>query len=217
MTAKAYVGMGMEGSIARWYEKNTAKDMQEFRRLADRIAGLLSAGGAILEVAPGPGFLAVELAKRGFAVTGLDISKTFVELARENAEKSGVDVRFEQGNASQMLFADHSFDFLVCRAAFKNFADPINALKEMHRVLKPGGRGLIIDLRRDASAADIAKYVDGLDISLPNRLFMKLVFRVMLVPRAWRADAFAKMLEQIPFRHTEIISSAIGMEIWLDA
>jgi hypothetical protein len=65
--------------------------------------------------------------------------------------------------------------------------------------------------------ADIAKYVDGLNISFPNRLFMKLVFRYMLLPRAWRMDAFGKMLEQIPFRRTEIIPGAIGMEIWLDA
>lgn len=217
MAVKAYIGMGMEGSVARWYEKNTAKDMEEFRRLAGRIAGLLSGAGAILEVAPGPGFLAVELAKRGFAVTGLDISRTFVELACKNAESSGVHIRFERGNASQMPFADQSFDFLVCRAAFKNFADPIGALKEMHRVLKPGGRGLIIDLRRDASMTDIATYVDGLGVSLVNRLLMKLTFRYMLLPRAWRTDAFATMLERIPFRHTEIVPNAIGMEIWLDA
>ena len=212
---KAYIGMGMEGWVARWYEKNTAKDMREFCRLADRIAGLVSAGSAVLEVAPGPGFLSVELAKRGLAVTGLDISKTFVALARNNAENSGVDVRFEQGNASKMPFADQSFDFLVSRAAFKNFADPVGALREMHRVLKPGGRGLIIDLRRDASMADIATYVDGLEVSWPNRLFMKLVFRYLLLPRAWRADAFAKMLEQIPFGNAEIIPNAIGMEVWL--
>ena len=59
MTAKAYIGMGMEGSIARWYEKNTAKDMEEFRRLAGRISGFLPAGSAILEVAPGPGLTLV--------------------------------------------------------------------------------------------------------------------------------------------------------------
>ncbi len=217
MTAKAYIGMGMEGSIARWYEKNTAKDVKAFSVLADRISESLIAGSAVLEVAPGPGFLAVELAKRGFAVTGLDISKTFVELARKNAEKSGVHIRFEQGNASQMPFGDQSFDFLVCRAAFKNFADAVGALKEMLRVLKPGGRGLILDLRRDASMEDISKYVDGLGVSLLDRLSMKFIFRLMLLPRAWRVDAFAKMLAQIPFRHTEIIPDAVGMEIWLEA
>ncbi len=217
MVEKAYIGMGMEGAIARWYAKNTAKDMEEFRRLASRITGLLPAGSAILEVATGPGFLSVDLAKRGFAVTGLDISKTFVELARQSAKQAGVDVRFEQGNASRMPFVDHGFDFLVCRAAFKNFADPLGALKEMHRVLKSGGRGLIVDLRRDVSMTDVGDYVDGLDVSFANRLFMKLIFRYIQLPRAWRTDALAELLKQTPFHRTEIIPDAIGMEVWLDA
>ena len=217
MTGRAYIGMGMEGATARWYEKNTAKDMQEFRRLAGRIAGLLPAGSKVLEVAPGPGFLSVELAKRGFTVTGLDISKTFVELARKNATKSSVPVQFEHGNASHMPFPDQSFDFLVCRAAFKNFANPLGALNEMYRVLKPGARGLIIDLRRDASMADIGAYVDGLEVSLFSSLFMKLIFRFMLLPRAWPIDDFTRLAKQAPFRHTEVVPNAIGMEVWLQA
>lgn len=217
MAAKPYIGMGMEGSIARWYEKNTARDMDEFRRLAARIADKVAAGSRVLEIAPGPGFLAVELAKRGLAVTGLDISRTFVELARRNAEAAGVEIAFEQGNASAMPFADHSFDFLVCRAAFKNFADPVGALREMQRVLKPGGQGLIIDLRRDTSMSEISRYVDSLGASLPNRLFTKFVFRTVLLPRAWTEAAFAEMLRQIPFRRAEIEPNAIGMDIWLEA
>jgi ubiquinone/menaquinone biosynthesis C-methylase UbiE len=215
VTGKAYIGMGMEGHVARWYERNTRRDMDEFRRLAGRIAQQVTAGSAILEVAPGPGFLAVELAKRGFAVAGLDISKTFVELARGNAERAAVRVDFEQGNAAAMPFDTHSFDFLVCRAAFKNFADPIGALKEMHRVVKPGGRGLIIDLRRDASMDEINRYVDDLGVSWPNRVVMKSVFRHVLLPRAWKMDDLAETLNKIPFSHTEIVPNALGMDIWL--
>ena len=48
-------------------------------------------------------------------------------------------------------FPSETFDFAVCRAAFKNFSDPVGALAEMHRVLRPGGTALIIDLRNDAS------------------------------------------------------------------
>jgi ubiquinone/menaquinone biosynthesis C-methylase UbiE len=71
-----------------------------------------------------------------------------------------------------MPFADRSFDFLVCRAALRNFADPLGALREMDRVLKPGGRGLIIELRRDALMVDIAEYVDSLEVSFLSRLFI---------------------------------------------
>ena len=61
-----------------------------------------------------------------------------------------------------MPFVDNTFDFLLCRAAFKNFAQPVHALQEMCRVLKPGGQGLIIDLRKDASMEDISHHVEGI-------------------------------------------------------
>src|SRR5580704_18442727 len=102
---KGYKGMGMEGSVARWYDRTTRKDMPEFQALATRIAALVPARGAVLEVAPGPGFLAIELAKRGFDVCAVDISKTFVDLARCNAASAGVSGRFEVGNAAALPMA----------------------------------------------------------------------------------------------------------------
>ena len=62
---KAYKGMGMEGPVARWYEKNTRKDLAEFRKVASRLESLVPDGGDVLEVAPGPGFLAIEMARSG--------------------------------------------------------------------------------------------------------------------------------------------------------
>ncbi len=161
MESKAYKGMGMEGGIARWYAKVTRKDYAEFRKLAARLADDLPPGSSVLEVAPGPGYLAIELAKFGrYAVTGLDISETFVSIARKNAAEAGVQVDFRHGNASAMPFADESFDLIVCRAAFKNFSEPVKALAEMRRVLKPDGRAMMIDLRRDTPKEEIDAYVD---------------------------------------------------------
>ena len=71
--AKPYKGVGMEGPLAAWYAKNTASALPEFRTLAARIAGELDAGDWILEVAPGPGYLSVELARAGLSVASLDI------------------------------------------------------------------------------------------------------------------------------------------------
>jgi ubiquinone/menaquinone biosynthesis C-methylase UbiE len=214
---KAYKGMGMEGSVARWYEKTTRKDMDEFRRLALRFAGMLPAGGDVLEVAPGPGFLSIEMAKAGrLRVSGLDISKTFVEIARRNADAVGVRVDFQNGNAAHMPFADQSFDFLVCRAAFKNFSEPVKALAEMRRVLRPGGKGVIIDLRRDVSMAEIRKYVDGLGLPFVSRLFTLWTFRFMLLKRAYTGQEFEAMLRQVPFASTRIDMNSIGMEIWME-
>ena len=80
-TVKAYRGMGMEGSTARWYDRTTRKGMPEIKALALQIAAAIPPHAQVLEVAPGPGFLSIELAKRGLPVRAVDISKTFVEIA----------------------------------------------------------------------------------------------------------------------------------------
>jgi ubiquinone/menaquinone biosynthesis C-methylase UbiE len=212
---KGYKGMGMEGSVARWYEKNTRKSMDEFRREAERLKAFLPDGGDVLEVAPGPGFLAIEMARDSrIRVTGLDISKTFVELARKNAAEERVRVDFQLGNASEMPFADKSFDLLICRAAFKNFSDPEKALQEMRRVLRPGGTGVIIDLRRDASMTEIKQAVNGMRLSPVNRLVTTLTFRFMLLKRAYTKPELEKMLDRAGFNTVEVRTNEIGMEAW---
>ena len=161
----------MEGVIAGWYAKNTGIDLTPFRALAVRIADRQPPAARILEIAPGPGYLAIELARLGpYEITGLDISRAFVAIAAESAAKAGVAADFRIGNAAAMPFADNSFDFIVCRAAFKNFQEPARALGEMHRVLKPGGQALIIDMRRDASNAAIDCEVRGMNLSGVGRL-----------------------------------------------
>ncbi|MGH8317830.1 MAG: class I SAM-dependent methyltransferase [Steroidobacteraceae bacterium] len=213
---KAYRGLGMEGRIAAWYTKNTAKDMQEFRKLADRFSQELPAQARVLEVAPGPGYFSVELARRSrLQITGLDISRSFVQIASENARRAGVSVAFERGNASAMTFPDNAFDFIFCRAAFKNFTQPIEAMSEMHRVLKPGGRAVIIDLRKDASLSDINDYIKHAHLSWKDRVVYKLTFRYLLIPRAYTKRQFQEMASASRFGEAEINESGMGFEIVL--
>ena len=147
---KGYKGLPMEGFVACWYARNTAG--RDHRKSAELVAGQVGGSGSILEVATGPGYLAIELAKLGtYRVFGLDISQSFVQMATARAQDAGVAVEFRHGDAAQMPFPPNSFDFIVCQAAFKNFSEPVQALREMHRVLKPGGKALILDLRPDAS------------------------------------------------------------------
>jgi ubiquinone/menaquinone biosynthesis C-methylase UbiE len=214
-TVKAYKGMGMEGSTARWYDRTTRKDMPEFKALALRIAAAAPSGGAVLEVAPGPGFLSIELAKRGLQVRGVDISKTFVDIAQRNAATDGVQARFEVGNAAALPVEDGVMDFVVCRAAFKNFTEPVKALSEMRRVLRPGGTALLIDMRRDVKVEELKRYVDGLGVSLLNRWFMMLVFRGMLIKRAYRLEEIRRMAIEAGWVEPRIDSSPIGFEAWL--
>jgi ubiquinone/menaquinone biosynthesis C-methylase UbiE len=215
---KAYKGMGMEGWIAKWYAATTHKDLAEFQSLAKTIAAELLSRGKILEVAPGPGFLAIELAKAGnFEVTGLDISKTFVEIARGNAAREGLRIDFRRGNAAAMPFESGSFDRVICRAAFKNFTQPVAALKEMRRVLKPGGKALVIDLRKDAPVASIDTYVDKLDLNFFSRAVTKWTFRSMLLPQAYSIGHFRELTRQSGFLKSDIAENEVGFEAWLEA
>ena len=211
---KAYRGMGMEGGIARWYDRTTRKDMAEFRQLAARIASLVPAGGSVLEVAPGPGFLSIELAKRGLQVRAVDISKTFVEIGRKNAAAEGVKVRFQLGNAAALPVDDACIDFVVCRAAFKNFAEPVKAMTEMRRVLRPGGTALLIDMKRDASVDEVRRYVDGLGVNRLNRWFMMLTFRGMLIKRAYPLEEIRSMATLASWADLRIESMPMGFSAW---
>jgi ubiquinone/menaquinone biosynthesis C-methylase UbiE len=215
MTTKAYKGLAMEGPIARWYAKNARRDA-EFKTWVKRVNEAIPVGSDVLEVAPGPGFLSIELARSGkYHVTGLDISKTFVEIAQANARQASVSVDFRLGNASDMPFADESFNFSICTAAFKNFTQPVRAIAEMQRVLKPGGKALIVDLRRDASRMDVYRLVDEMHLNALNSLFTRWSFRFMLLKNAYTPDEIRKMVAQTPFKHCEIRTDNIGMEIWL--
>jgi ubiquinone/menaquinone biosynthesis C-methylase UbiE len=213
---KGYRGMGMEGPIARWYARITRPSLPEFQALARRVAEAVPAGGSVLEVAPGPGYFAIELAKLGGRhVTGLDISQTFVEIAKKGAAEAGVDIEFRQGNVSAMPFPTDSFDYLLCRAAFKNFSDAPAALAEMHRVLKPGGRALIIDLRRDVSRDAIRREVENLRLGAINAFVVRQIFRFMLIKRAYTRGEFRQLIAESPFGRGQIQDTLTGVEITL--
>jgi ubiquinone/menaquinone biosynthesis C-methylase UbiE len=214
---KPYKGFAMEGVIADWYAKNTGRDLTPFRVLATRIAERLPPGARILEIAPGPGYLAIALARTGrYDVTGLDISHSFVTMATESAAKAGVAVDFRVGDAGAMPFADASFDFIVCRAAFKNFAEPMRALREMQRVLKPSGQALIIDLRQDASNAAITREVRDMNLPWLGRAMTAAILKYALRPRAYSLSGMRDMAQAV-FRRSEIGAdeSSIGFEAWL--
>ena len=209
---KAYKGMGMEGSIARWYDRTTRKSMDDFRELAARIAAIAPPGGKVLEVAPGPGFLSIELAKRGLRACAVDISKTFVELARKNAAEAGVSAYFLEGNAAKLPIETSSLDFVVCRAAFKNFTEPVKAMREMLRVLRPGGTALLIDMRRDVSMEEIQRYVGGLGLSWWNRVITNFTFKHMLIKRAYLLDDIRRMANEAGWTNLQINATAMGFE-----
>ena len=213
---KAWKGLGMEGWIARWYTRTRRKDMADFRKQAQTVAGSLRGGCSALEVAPGPGFFAIELGKVGdFRITGLDVSHTFVEIAAKNAHAEGVKVDFRQGSASAMPFPDEVFDFVYCAAAFKNFSEPVKALDEMHRVLRPGGNAVVVDLCKDIPLDEIDAYVEKSGRNRFDAWMTKWTFRHVLLKRAYTQDEFRSMAAESHFGGCQVSTGPIGFEVRL--
>ena len=176
----------MEGGAARRYarQRGTEGQLAECRREAARLTAGLAEGARVLEVAPGPGYLSLEMARSGrLHVTGLDISRTMVEIATQKAREQGVAAEFRQGDVSEMPFAGQSFDLVVTQAAFKNFRRPLAALQEMHRVLREGGTAVVQDMSHEATRADIAREVRGMEQRGVSALITRWIFDGAAPPR----------------------------------
>lgn len=121
----------------------------------DRILDLVvPAGGTLdaLDVGCGTGFLTFELAARGHHVTGIDFAPAMIAEARRKAAEHGVGVRLEEGDAEQLRFAAASFDLVISRHLLWTLPHPEATIDEWIRVLKPGGRLVIVDGQFDAGA-----------------------------------------------------------------
>ena len=213
-----FKGPEMEGPIARWYARLRGSESQldGYRRQATQLTRGLPAGSRVLEVAPGPGFLAIEMARLGtLRVTGLDISHTFVEIAAENARNAGVTVEFGHGDVAEMPFQADTFDLIVCQAAFKNFTLPGTALAEMHRVLRPGGTAVIQDLSRDSTHADIDREVRGMNLGRFSAFTTRATLEA-LKRRAYSPDQFSRLGAASQFGTCDITTDGIGLEVRLE-
>ena len=208
----------MEGRVAHWYarQRGTRSQMELFRKQAVQVTEGLSSGARVLEVAPGPGYLAVAIAELGrFHVTGLDISRTFVEIATEHARGAGVRVDVRQGDVANMPFDSASFDLVVCQAAFKNFPQPVRALDEMHRVLRADGTAVIQDLSKEASNAEIEQEVRAMKLGRFDAFMTKFVLATLLRRRAYSPVQFTRVVAESAFRTCEIRKDGIGLEVRL--
>jgi ubiquinone/menaquinone biosynthesis C-methylase UbiE len=212
-----FKGPEMEGAVARWYAglRRSGNQIEEYRKQAVQLAKRLPEGAAVLEVAPGPGYQAIEIARLGFRVTGLDISHTFVQIASENARQAGVAVDFHQGDVAVMPFAAESFDLVICQAAFKNFVHPGSALHEMHRVLRTGGTAVIQDMSSEATHADIEKEVRGMKLGWLSTFATQATLE-MLKRRAYSPATFERLVAASPFGTGEIQAEGISLVIRLN-
>ena len=122
----------------------------------DRILDLVLAGRGkldALDAGCGTGFLTFELAARGHRVTGVDFAPAMIAEARRKAAERGVSVRLEEADAEQLPFAPGSFDLAISRHVLWTLPHPEAAIDEWMRVLRPGGRLVVVDSQLDPGAA----------------------------------------------------------------
>jgi ubiquinone/menaquinone biosynthesis C-methylase UbiE len=126
----------------------------------DGILDLILTGrpaGDALDIGCGTGFLAFELAGRGHRVTGVDFAPAMLAEARRKAAVRGAAIRFEEADAEHLPFPAGSFDLAISRHVLWTLPHPEAAVDEWIRVLRPGGRLVVVDSQFDVNAAPPAQ------------------------------------------------------------
>ena len=133
--------------IARVYDlMNSVMTAGMHQRWRERAVDLarVGPGSRVLDVATGTGDLAVALAARGAEVVGVDFAEEMLAIARRKAP----GIAFEPGNALDLRYPDDSFDAATVGFGARNFADLDRGLAEMVRVVRPGGRVVVLEITR---------------------------------------------------------------------
>ncbi|MBR4504004.1 MAG: class I SAM-dependent methyltransferase [Candidatus Methanomethylophilaceae archaeon] len=120
---------------------------------AEEIAKRIPAGSKVLDLGTGSGNVAIPLSKMGYSVVGADRAFGMIEMAEITAEECGAPAEFAVADAYDLPFDDGSFDAVVMRNVVWNLFKPGKALKEAARVLKKGGKLIILDGNWQANIA----------------------------------------------------------------
>ena len=135
-------------------------DIRWIRTLKNLVPGRLAwfdrhanwAGKAVLDLGCAGGFMAEALAAKGAHVTGIDPAAQAIEAARAHATLSGHDIKYDVGVGESLPYADGAFDFVVCVDVLEHVQDLDQVLREVERVLRPGGLFLFDTINRNPIA-----------------------------------------------------------------
>jgi ubiquinone/menaquinone biosynthesis C-methylase UbiE len=204
---------GIQGEIT------VAQYDQMQRSLRDRgwieTTSLLKHGivhGQALEIGPGPGYLGLEWLKQttDTCLVGLDISPDMQSLSQRNAQIYGLMARaqYRLGNCDQLPIGENTFDAVFSSGSLHEWANPCGAFDEIWRVLKPGGRYFISDLRRDMSG------VMQTFLSLSVRPTEMRTGLGTSIRAAYTPPELQAMLARTCLKEGKITSNMIGVDIY---
>ena len=105
----------------------------------------------ILDVATGTGDFAIEaVSLRPEKITGVDLAENMLEIGEKKIRKMNLDkiIELKQADSEALPFAENNFDAITIGFGVRNFMNPLQGLKEMHRVLKPGGKIAVLEFSK---------------------------------------------------------------------
>ena len=152
----------MDGWIARGYDRGVQAAFRDvFPALVGDLLDQMKDVRRGLDAGCGPGQFTILIAEAlpSLEVWGIDIAPTMIELARAHAAASPASERlhFEVADVSKLPFPDGHFDAVISSGSIKHWPDPVAGLRELHRVLVPGGRAFIGEMNRLAPADAVAR------------------------------------------------------------
>lgn len=175
----------------------------------------------ILDIATGTGDLAIKLAREldPIAVTGVDLSEGMIEIGRAKVAKEGLQevVTLGIGDCLLLPFTDASFDVVTCAYGVRNFADLLAGYREMHRVLRPGGRAVILELSTPTSpmVRPLYNFYTRHVIPTVGRLVSKDVRAYSYLPESIAAvpqgDAMTAIMLEAGFSQARAIPLTMGV------
>jgi ubiquinone/menaquinone biosynthesis C-methylase UbiE len=148
-------------------------------------------------------------------LVGVDIAQDMIQQAASNMSSSetGIRVDFRQGNVQELPFEDGTVDFVISTFSLHHWSRPGQALREIHRVLKPQGQFLIFDLRRDARRCFywLLRFAQTFVVPSPMRAVREPTGSARAAYTPHEVEAF---LDKTPFQHHTIKSRAAWMFVW---
>lgn len=156
------------GEHAERYDRRARTRSRSYRRTAREVAALVPDGGHVLDVGTGPGRLLVEIARArpDAEVTGVDVEPAMVELAQRAARAEGLGerVRVEVANVAELPLEAFSVDAAVATLTVHHWPDADRAVRELVRVVRPGGSLLVVDFRSELDG----RFRAALDAAAPG-------------------------------------------------
>jgi ubiquinone/menaquinone biosynthesis C-methylase UbiE len=186
----------------RWVSPAVVAALQD--DLHESLIWKLPKGARLLDVGCGGGQHAVRIVEQrpDLQVVGIDISSTMVKRARALALRANVSdkVVFELGDAISLPFSSDSFDAVYCAGPLKQVSNKTRLLAECHRVLRPGGRLLAMEINRGCSYEDVSAFVNRTPLPELGRLLLKLYFSTYVSRQSIDLDDARALWSALPLR-----------------